>query len=412
MRLAPCCSALAARAGTRQVEATLRADRAAAAVQRASLPIWRALLALAKGGQYSRQQAHRLAQSLPRILAGEVAKQSKVTAAWGWKTATATIRGSLPRAVLARAALRRNLRPLRLREAIDFTDPLAAFRDGTTPYTDADLADLLFPAPTQDLLDRVVFATGWADRLASGTGLGDPQVIADTISNGLAGGQSQQQIATALRPLVQGVVSSAKRVARTEGLRVASAVQMAAHSQLGDLVAGWQIHATLDERTRPEHAARNGTIYWIHPKAGQLGTDVMPHPPHEADGSLAHNCRCYLTPVLREPDEPGVFDPGVFDPEKLTPSPAVYSDWWAKADQRRRELAVGARRLATVQASEKSPEWEHFIDPETGSLLPVDTLKEESTADRASRLARGREATRRAREQIRAVSTTGTGRAP
>lgn len=411
MRLAPCCSALAARAGTRQVETTLRADRAAAVVQRASLPIWRALLALAKGGRDVRREATWLAHALPRRMVLEVAGQSRATAVWGWKTATATIRASLPRAVLARAALRRNMRPLRLREAIDFSDPLAAFRGGD-PYTDADLADLLFPPPSQDLLDRVVFASGWADRLASGTGLGDPQVIADTISNGLAGGQSQQQIATALRPLVQGVVSSAKRVARTEGLRVASAVQMAAHSQLGDLVAGWQIHATLDERTRPEHAARNGTIYWIHPKAGQLGTDVMPHPPHEADGSLAFNCRCFLTPVLREPDEPGVFDPGVFDPEKLTPSPAVYSDWWTKADQRRRELAVGARRLATVQASEKSPEWEHFIDPETGSLLPVDTLKGESTADRASRLARGQEATRRAREQIRAVSTTGTGRAP
>ena len=51
---------------------------------------------------------------------------------------------------------------------------------------------------------------------------------------------------------------------------------MDAHAQLGDLVAGWQVHATLDERTRPEHAARNGTIYWLHPKAGQKGVGEMP----------------------------------------------------------------------------------------------------------------------------------------
>jgi hypothetical protein len=185
-------------------------------------------------------------------------------------------------------------------------------------------------------------------------------------------------------------------------------MQMTAHSQLGDLVAGWQIHATLDERTRPEHAARNGTIYWIHPKAGQRGVDEMPHPPMEADGSTAWNCRCFLTPVLREPDEPGVFDPGVFDPSQLAPSPAVYADWWAGADTRRRELAVGARRLATVAATVADPDWEHFLDPVSGSLLSVDTLKGETATERVERVRRNREATERARRAIAQVSTTGT----
>ncbi len=122
-------------------------------------------------------------------------------------------------------------------------------------------------------------------------------------------GQSQQEIARAILPAVQGVRASARRIARTESLRVAGAVQMDTHEGLGDLVVGYRVMATVDKNTRAWHAKRDGTIYYADPAPGQKGYAQMPHPPEEpADPAerpagtpqMAFNCRCTLIPVLRE----------------------------------------------------------------------------------------------------------------
>jgi SPP1 gp7 family putative phage head morphogenesis protein len=106
-------------------------------------------------------------------------------------------------------------------------------------------------------------------------------------------------IAREILPAVQNVQASARRIARTESLRVAAAVQMEAHAGLGSLVVGYRINATLDKNTRPEHRARDGTAYYAHPQGDQLGYDQMPRPPQESDGSMAWNCRCWLSPLIR-----------------------------------------------------------------------------------------------------------------
>ena len=172
-----------------------------------------------------------------------------------------------------------------------------------TPEADDDEPEidtfaLLFPAPDAGWVDSVVYSSGWQTRIASA--LAPASALASAIAGGMALGRTREEIVQDLLPVVQGVEHVARRIARTEGMRVAQSVQMATHAELGDLVIGYQIHALLDERTRPEHRKRNGTIYYAHPVGDQLGYDQMPDPPHEADGSLAWNCRCYLTPVLRD----------------------------------------------------------------------------------------------------------------
>jgi hypothetical protein len=155
------------------VEATLRADRAANAVERQGIQVWRALLALAKWQRGdTRAQAKRLATVLPRALAAVAAGQLHDLARWGRKSAVATLRASIPRAVLARALARRGIARRRLREQqqdagqpAEWIDPLAPFRAGE--WTEADLIDLLFPAPPASFLDRVIYSTGWFDRLAA-----------------------------------------------------------------------------------------------------------------------------------------------------------------------------------------------------------------------------------------------------
>jgi len=162
----------------------------------------------------------------------------------------------------------------------------------------SSLFDWLFPPPDPEQVRGWVFDSGWEDRMAALTALAAPQSLAALIAQGVQASETPEQIARRIRPAVQGVQTSARRVARTESLRVAHVAQMETYERLGDLVVGYQIHATLDGNTRLEHRRRDGTIYYRRPAAGQKGMHEMPRPPMEADGTPAFNCRCYLTPIL------------------------------------------------------------------------------------------------------------------
>lgn len=158
--------------------------------------------------------------------------------------------------------------------------------------------DAVLPGPSPEQVHRLVYSSGWQRRLAELTQLADPESLAAAVASSIARGDTPRQAAAAIRPLVQDVQTSARRIARHETVRVAHEARFAAYEELGDFVEGYQIHAVLDSRTRPEHRRRDGTIYYRNPIAGQKGFDAMPRPPMEADGSVAFNCRCYLTPVL------------------------------------------------------------------------------------------------------------------
>ena len=167
---------------------------------------------------------------------------------------------------------------------------------------------LLFPPPSPELVNATVFSSGWVERLAAGSKLGDPAQMAATVATGMMLGHSQQDIARAPLPLVDGVRTSARRVARTEGLRICQAQQMHAAAELGDLVIGYRLIAVLDTRSRSWHAHRNGRVYYIHPEPGQSGLYKMPNPPDEPQDpaerpagtpQTAPNCRCGTTVVLR-----------------------------------------------------------------------------------------------------------------
>ena len=111
-----------------------------------------------------------------------------------------------------------------------------------------------------------------------------------------------QRIAADIRPAVQGVVTSARRVARTAGLWIAHEAELHVYEEgLSDIVVGYTVRAVVDEATRKKHRERNGTAYYRHPKAGQLGYDSMPRPPRESPkdgGGWSFNCRCFLDPIL------------------------------------------------------------------------------------------------------------------
>lgn len=273
-------------------------ERAASEVAR----LWRLLLARARD---CRGFADAKATALPILKAMRVAAARSLDtsltaqATWAHRTAVASVRREVPAGQLRGLPRGRNVGQGAAR--LHGRDVRESFSWGDDGHPDEpNLLDFLFPPPSQERTHQIVYATGWHQRLTSSTKLASPEVLAEKIATGVLLGKSHQQIMKDVLPAVEGVRTTARRIARTEGMRVMAAVQMDAHEALGDLVIGYRINATLDGNTRPEHRARDGTIYYAEPGPGQLGYDVMPHPPQEADGTMAWNCRCWLSPVLRD----------------------------------------------------------------------------------------------------------------
>jgi len=92
---------------------------------------------------------------------------------------------------------------------------------------------------------------------------------------------------------------------------------------------------------------------------------------------------------------------------RLIPDPVSYSDWFDQADERRRRTAVGSRRYAEVAGKVGEPSWHHFLDPETGELMPLATLRTEGSRARERRVNRVQKLLAQRREHIRQVQVYG-----
>lgn len=298
---------LAAAGHARQVEGSRRADAAANAADRAVGSLWQQILALLRdppAWPWAEAKARHIFAQLAIAAAVSTSRSLHRLLPWAWDSAADILRAQVPSRLLGRLLPAHRL-VSSVGEAVRFV-----WEDETKPLFSIDeLWDMLFPAPTEQQVHSVLYAGDWTGRLAAATRLAPPAQLAGLLAAGLLAGKSQQQIARDLAPAVNGVRASARRVARTECLRVAAAMQMQAHEQLGDLVIGYQVHATLDRNTRPWHRERNGTIYYLLPAPGQKGPEQMPHPPEEAADprerpagtpQTAWNCRCWLSPVLRD----------------------------------------------------------------------------------------------------------------
>ena len=252
--------------------------------------------------------------------------------------------------------------------------------------------DPLSPEKVQTIVRGTTAGASWQSRLAQQTSLAPPEHLATILTQDFNGQKSPAELARVLKDHVGGVASTARRVARNESMRIAHESRMDAYDDLGDLVIGFQIHATMDTRVRPEHAARSGTVYYKKPVSGQLGLDKMPRPPLEQDGTVAHNCRCWITPVLSVNEEiekdPAAKKLFTDNAGKLIPNPAVYSDWFDRAPEADKARVVGAKRLKVMRGQLVAGEkinWGHFVSPTTGRLLDVTHLENETFEARQKR---------------------------
>jgi len=187
-------------------------------------------------------------------------------------------------------------------------------------------------------------------------------------------------------------------------------MQREAWQPLGDLMVGVQLLAVLDERTRPEHATRNGTIFYKSPTGNQRPISDLPNLPD------APNCRCWTSPVLEPPEELKSNKQlrealGNSQPAGI-PDPTTYDQWFSKADPGRRKIVVGVGRYASLQKRLRSEgvdrdlEWSDFIDSE-GRLLSTNYLLNESPLEREARKKIVATSIELRREMIRQVSAVG-----
>ncbi len=384
-------SRISARVGVSQARTLAHADAVADAIDAKVVKLWKRalrLIALKPLPVDVRTQLGAILREIQTLTIQGLDKGLRQIVKQAHAAAREEVLAEAPRAVIATAlTLAAPARP-------DLTEARRL-----NPEQRAQVEAQLFPALDHDettaIITRPTAGTTWQARIAAQSGLAPPEQLANIVIQGISQGQTIQAMARHMLPAVQGVRTSARRVARTEGMRVAHEARMDCYAGLGDLVAGYQIHSTMDWRVRPHHAARNGTVYYVRPKPGQQSTAHMPRPPLEEDGTVAHNCRCYLTPVLDvDPDiesNPAARALFVDNDHKLVQDPNVYSDWFANASDQERRWAVGARRLSAITAglpAGQAPTWAHFIDPTTGQLLQLERLTAETPARREARMAR------------------------
>lgn len=254
----------------RQEQLVAAADRAANAAGRAVGAVWRQVLALLRFAPNPWEafgRARALFRLLPYAHVAGLAASLERTALWGYRNVARDVAPRVARRVFE-----------------DLADDLAAVL-----FPPLSLEELL------GLVNHPRQGLPWYESLARSTKLAQPEALAGILVAGITQGKGQAEIARDLLPAVDGYRVSARRVARTETLRVAHAANMAAHGQLGDLVIGYQIHATLDANTRPAHRARNG-LKWLKDSGEPMQAALHMDGPTLPDG---YNCRCWLSPIIR-----------------------------------------------------------------------------------------------------------------
>lgn len=435
---------LAAKTSIRQVEATVATDQLGRLATEEVRRHWAKIVRAVRRGQSTKSSATQAYHALRQLHDGLVAffmYRLERLARWSHQQSGRDLARSLPLDYLRAAAIdhltthpaRRHLREAAEPGVIKFaraalglatTDFAAPLREPeTTDLSDSEQRDLfsklLFPPLDEGQIAGIVFrpvhGLTWLDRLGNATRFATAEQIAPVLIQSYSLGRTQRQIAQDLLPLVDGVMSTARRIARTEGIRIANEAGELADDSLGSLVIGKQILAQLDQNTRPKHRARNGTVYYKRPAPGQLGYKDMPHPPIDEDGTVAWNCRCRLSVVLapsrRILDNPQLM--AVFrDAEhKAVADPITYAEWFQRADDKRRRLAVGSRKYAAMQAAMDRTEgpiaWEHFLDAKTAEPISLQRIKRETPEQRARRVEKVRQLIADRRRLLQQAGTFG-----
>jgi SPP1 gp7 family putative phage head morphogenesis protein len=222
-------------------------------------------------------------------------------------------------------------------------------------------------------LPRQTVAAPLIDRLSSRLWTPAAKLqIESQLTAGLAAGETVEQLTQRIRSATGAMAWQARRIARTEGRRALERDHLnRTIAALGDMVQGIMIQAVMDDRTRPEHAARHGTIY-RRQKDGSFRDKAGRQAPELPD---APNCRCTYVPVLAEPElderSKAAYETAT---EALIPDLPTYEEVWDKADKRTRRRMIGASRYDAIERVAGVVDPTFALDG-TGKLRSVEDLR-------------------------------------
>lgn len=155
-----------------------------------------------------------------------------------------------------------------------------------------------FNAPTREQAEAILRSDRWPDRLTWPQRLQREgfsfDAIVNQVSTSVSQGKTLKEITKDVLPLVDNIGYRARRIARTESMRVMQTMQRESDSRIEEMIYGRQIKSVGDERVRPEHAERSGRIYY---KIG-YGPPGSPRYEECPETPDAPNCRCTSYPLL------------------------------------------------------------------------------------------------------------------
>jgi hypothetical protein len=214
-------------------------------------------------------------------------------------------------------------------EDVDHLVPMEEYRaliNGTIS-PDSEAARLLvrtleFPSPTSEVVRSMInnapWLDGipWAERIKTVT-VGQARELEGVLSSGIASGKNIDQLTRDVKESSGLVDFKARRIARTEGVRVAQEGLLLADEQAGDLVAGRRWFSALIQTTREQHAEQHRREFFRQLVAGgpdrflaRDGQSPIEQPPIP----WGPNCLCWDEVILPEDLENGL-PPADFGPD-------------------------------------------------------------------------------------------------
>lgn len=177
-------------------------------------------------------------------------------------------------------------------------------------------------------------------------------VMINEIRNGVLVGATNQQMISNIKPLFNSMVANnLDSLVKTSVSTVVNDVRMATYKDNEDIFKGYQHHATLDSRTRLEHALRDGATWDLNYK----GTNDKGKKFVFKNTPLGWRCRCIILPITKSYKELGL-DIGEI-PEGTrssmngqVPESTTFTKWFDKLDSKSQEQYLGKGRYELYQS--------------------------------------------------------------
>lgn len=190
-------------------------------------------------------------------------------------------------------------------EAAEFIEKYKPIINGTATGNLALklIKEIEFPPPSRERLEEILNDTNAPDGLSAvdrikTVAASDKKKLFDILTTPMTDDDPaswMQHVEKQITQIVDGGIGwKAKRIARTEGARIAEDGQREAWEQVSDMMGGARAWTAGDERVRPEHRKWHNKFYETQ-KDGTYQDkkgEVLPYFP------AGPNCRCYTLPEL------------------------------------------------------------------------------------------------------------------